>query len=286
MVLPLRKAVARMTVVTFTILGEPVSKSRVRFTGYGSKTRAYTPAKTKAAETAVALNFRAAGGQFEPDPEVTFAVKATFYNGTRQRRDVDNMLKLILDGLNGVAWVDDTQVMEVMGRKRFTNKAEARTVVELEPIGRMDRLRKACEHCAEEFITYESLKGQRFCSRDCGNAARVSLRERVCAHCGKDFLAHGQTHETRFCSRECQVDSGWTDVDCSGCGVPFRRRRCHVRVTNYCTTKCRDASLVAKRKLNPKRGVCGDCGGPTSDKRKVRCQICHWAYIRAQKESA
>lgn len=271
--------------VKFVVAGEPVSKARARFTGYGSKSRAYTPERTRAAEQRVALAFRLAGGQYEGDKEATFGVDITFHNGTRQRRDVDNMIKLVLDGLNGVAWVDDTQVMDVSARKRFVAKADARTEVTVTRIGTMDRLTKKCEHCDEDFITYESLKTQRFCSRKCGDASRRAKRERICEHCGRSFLAHAETHERRFCSRACQADYGWTAVDCNHCGNPFRRRRCHVRATNYCSDECRDTARKASRRSRP-AGTCADCGGPVSRKNAERCQVCRWAYVKTQKEAS
>lgn len=274
-----------MTRVDFVVPGEPVSKARARFTGYGSKARAYTPEKTRAAEDRVAQAFRQAGGRFESDKEATFAVDITFYNGTRQRRDVDNMIKLVLDGLNKIAWVDDTQVMEVAARKRFGPKAEARTEVTVTRVGVMDRLMKKCEHCGEDFTTYESTKGQRFCSRKCGDAARRAPRERICEHCGRSFLAHGETRAGRFCSRACQADFGWTAVDCTRCGTPFRRRRCHVRATNYCSDECRDMERNASRRSRPK-GTCVDCNGPVSRKECERCQVCRWAYVKSTREAS
>lgn len=47
--------------------------------------------------------------------------------------DVDNVAKLVLDALNGLAWHDDSQVMALHVRKTHrTRDAEARTVVGVE----------------------------------------------------------------------------------------------------------------------------------------------------------
>jgi Holliday junction resolvase RusA-like endonuclease len=54
-----------------------------------------------------------------------------FFQGTRARKDIDNMVKLVLDSLNGVAWTDDVQVSVVLARRVYTVKERARTVVRI-----------------------------------------------------------------------------------------------------------------------------------------------------------
>src|SRR5690606_19537099 len=143
----------------------------------------------------------AAGGQMNPDAEATFAVEATFHNATRQRRDVDNMLKLILDGLNGVAWVDDVQVMDVTGRKRYVaTKDEARTEVQVYHLGQMNRLTGACEVCGTKFPTFRSWPKRKTCSPDCTAVLRERPIMRACEHCGETFEAASKQSVARFCS--------------------------------------------------------------------------------------
>ena len=48
-----------------------------------------------------------------------------------QRPDVDNLIKTVLDGLNGIAWNDDAQVIKVSGRKVWSDGA-AQTNVRIE----------------------------------------------------------------------------------------------------------------------------------------------------------
>lgn len=112
----------------FTLMGEPVSKQRPRFTKTG---RTYTPEATLSAEKKIGFSFRGvnpgwpAGGR---DGE--FTVRATFYTFAKSHRDIDNMLKLVLDGLNKVAWKDDHQVVKIHAEKiPVASKQEARTVV-------------------------------------------------------------------------------------------------------------------------------------------------------------
>lgn len=263
--------------LTFTIPGEPVSKARARF----SKGRTYTPAKTAEAERVVASAFVAAGGRFEPDKEVTFEVDVTFHNGTRQRRDVDNMLKLILDGLNKVAWVDDTQVMEIAGRKRFVDRADARTEVAVRPVGRMSRITRRCRQCGEEFITYPSQAAStRFCSADCRATEKVAARRRTCAHCGESFQAANRGEVRIYCSTGCRDAHGKADVDCAACGTRFRTHRSWVGDRNYCSDDCRrvrDAEIHRERRTKKFPGTCAICGSGTTRKEYVRCNPCKLA---------
>lgn len=101
------------TVARFTVDGEPVSKGRPR---HGNGTT-YTPAATKRAEEAVGWKFREAARSHKADADHEYGVVARFHLGTGKRRDVDNLLKLVLDGLNKVAWADDHQVTDVSARK-------------------------------------------------------------------------------------------------------------------------------------------------------------------------
>jgi Holliday junction resolvase RusA-like endonuclease len=62
---------------------------------------------------------------------VPVGVELAFYQGTRARKDIDNMTKLVLDALNGVAWADDVQVSMLLARRVYTVKDEARTIVRI-----------------------------------------------------------------------------------------------------------------------------------------------------------
>lgn len=92
-------------VVHFTIEGDPVSKGRPRF----ARGRAYTPARTAAAEKVIAL---AAEPLFPQPLDVPVGMQMTFYCKTKRRTDGDNLAKLVSDALNGVAFVDDYLVEE------------------------------------------------------------------------------------------------------------------------------------------------------------------------------
>lgn len=264
-------------IARFVVEGEPVSKARARFTKRGSKVVSYTPEKTKTGERRMALAYRQSSIQKAPSATETYGVSAIFFNGTRQRRDVDNMLKLILDGLNGVAWADDTQVLEVSGRKEYVARDQARTEVLIYRLGPVSRLTKPCEECGEPFETWPSLESStKFCSRACRTAFRNRRREVTCERCGVTFLAHGPARASaaRFCSMECTSEARRVEMRCDHCGQLFTKQRCHVRKSNYCSSPCAAEASRQRRLVRPSKGKCERCGGPVSKVKYKTCRSC------------
>lgn len=113
----------------------PTPKARPRFTRAG---HTYTPKKTADYEKAIANYYRQAtkGFKFEreqavcinimfgmPIPKSTSKSKARdMANGTikhTKKADVDNLAKAVMDALNGVAWVDDSQVIRLSVAKEY-----------------------------------------------------------------------------------------------------------------------------------------------------------------------
>lgn len=228
-------------VAHFTIIGEPQSKSRARVTSRNGKVHAYTPRQTELAEDAVAWQFKAAGGR-GPDGAKTFGVFAVFLCGTRQRRDVDNMLKLILDGLNKIAWADDSQVTEVSGRlTRGVPKDEARTeVIVYETVTAMAgglQATKPCEHCGTPIRIYPSTSGIRFCSGTCAGQAKRIHPDVACAGCGRTFTPNSGARTT--CSRECDRGVRTTTRSCAHCGATITSPRSWDR--KFCGRACFNA---------------------------------------------
>ena len=92
--------------MTFDIPGKPQPKQRAR---KGANGRWYTPVKTQKYErlvAAYAVVARPRGWRMDARYTVTIHVFAP----DKRRRDLDNVAKSILDGLNGVLWDDDAQV--------------------------------------------------------------------------------------------------------------------------------------------------------------------------------
>ncbi|GAF89649.1 unnamed protein product, partial [marine sediment metagenome] len=112
-----------MSVYTFTVPGEPVPKLRPRTVRKGGL-RTFTPAKTLEYEAKVKLCAMAAGCRRIEGPVY---VKAEFYfavakSNERKRKPVkggwydgvvdgDNVWKALLDGMQGVCYSDDRQVV-------------------------------------------------------------------------------------------------------------------------------------------------------------------------------
>lgn len=263
-------------VARFTIEGEPGSKSRARFTKAGSKSQPYTPEKTHAAEDEVARLFRATTRNHIASAVTTFGVVALFFPSTRQRRDVDNMLKLILDGLTGVAWQDDDQVVEVSGRKTLVPRGDARTEVVVYRVGLVQRPTAACGGCGTRYPTYESWTNKQFCSRTCRTETLREKRLRTCEKCSAKFEPQGGPGaRAKYCSRTCADEARRTTVTCARCAVAFTKQTCHVREKNYCSAACRDAEANLRRQSKAK-GVCAKCGGPTSKKTYAMCRTCRF----------
>lgn len=260
-------------IARFTIDGEPRSKARPRF---GKGGRVYTPAETMAAERAVGFAFLASCPKgFKPDDTTTYGLMCLFFNGTRQRRDVDNMVKLISDGLNGIAWVDDSQVTELGGRKQHSaDAAHARTEVIVYRTGIIERPKATCEQCGQMFDTYTSWGKRKYCTTACRSAHLRAHRERPCNHCGKKYVP-SSSPAPAFCSTACRKLATTVELACCECGQKFRIAPSiqAQRAAAVCGTECR-REYWRKHRLVAARGTCSQCGGPTSKKNYVRCRTC------------
>lgn len=227
----------------FEFEGEPISKSRARFTKRGSKMVSYTPEKTLEGERKVAAAFREVAPEHEPMDMKFYGVQAVFHCQTRQRRDVDNMLKLILDGLNKVAYPDDNVVIEVFGRKQYVPKGEARTEVLIYELGDDDINTKACEYCGELFRVYHSTRdATRFCGTSCAYEERKARNKRTCVNCGKDFQRKMNSNGTvpMYCSMTCTSEHKTVPVLCGRCGASIRVPQSWAgKETHYCSDDCR-----------------------------------------------
>ena len=127
----------------FIVEGKPTGKGRPRFGRYGT----YTPQKTVNYENLVKFSYLQVTNDklvncpikikikayFEP-PKSTSKKKYKELMGQPyiKRPDIDNIVKAILDGLNGIAYTDDNQVTKLEVQKLYSDKA--RTEVEITEI--------------------------------------------------------------------------------------------------------------------------------------------------------
>jgi hypothetical protein len=122
-------------IVSFCVEGNPVPKGRPRFVGG----RAFTPEKTRQGEAGFVLGASAAlrgsehllplAGPLKLDLVLVLAPMSSPAKPTKpkphqapgkphhQKPDLDNLLKLVCDALNGLVWHDDAQIAEVTVRK-------------------------------------------------------------------------------------------------------------------------------------------------------------------------
>lgn len=113
------------------IPGRPVPKARPRLGIRGRRSYIYTPESTVEYERTVALFSR----QHYPKPvQGPVAVTVRIYMGCRGRGDIDNYVKAILDGLNGVAFQDDRQVVHLDASFVGCAKGEERVEIEIQQV--------------------------------------------------------------------------------------------------------------------------------------------------------
>lgn len=123
--------------VAFVVAGEPVAKGRPRAFSSSTGIRMHTPKATKAYERSV----QAAAGAamrgaipfgrpvalyvaiFLPIPASWSKKKQTLARieviAATNKPDADNVLKAIKDGMNGIVYEDDSQVVEVAASKKY-----------------------------------------------------------------------------------------------------------------------------------------------------------------------
>lgn len=133
-----------MSALAFSVPGNPVPQPRPRVSTAGGFGRAYVPKShaVHAYRQAVAIAAKAAGCEPHADPvnvviDLVFARPKSHLrkNGLRAgapalpRCDLDNCAKAVLDSLNGVAWVDDSQVSRLVVEKSYGT--EGRTTVRI-----------------------------------------------------------------------------------------------------------------------------------------------------------
>lgn len=114
--------------INFTVQGKPQPKERPRKNKQGGF---YTPQKTKDYESIVGWSARSVY-KGEPSKNEMFVLINIYFKLPKKTKhkegdwcmkntDVDNIAKSVLDGLNGIVWVDDKQVVKLVVKKKWSN---------------------------------------------------------------------------------------------------------------------------------------------------------------------
>jgi Holliday junction resolvase RusA-like endonuclease len=265
--------------VMFRVPGEPVSKARHRISTRGGRVVTYKDEKTTKAQERVTMFYRISAGP-HPLSDRGFGVLMRFYVGERKRRDVDNFVKLVLDGLTGHAWVDDSQVTEIHAHVIHGSEFP-QTYVEVYPTEDLpDHLKRQCEHCGNDFRVPKSWSTtKKFCTPECRKEAVTVRRERRCQHCGQTFRMGQISKDSKFCSVECKVESNRETFTCIQCNeTKTVAKNLVIRGKRFCGVDCQAAHSKGKA-LSQSRGTCEDCGGPTSKKIYAKCRTCRLGHI-------
>ena len=125
--------------VYFVVYGNPVGKGRPRATSRGGFVRMYTDAKTLGFESAVADEARIAMREWQAfntpmqlQLSAYYPIPKSWSKKKRQmamdgeihpqvKPDLDNVMKAVLDAMNGVVYVDDSQVINMVATKRYSS---------------------------------------------------------------------------------------------------------------------------------------------------------------------
>ncbi|RSB74358.1 RusA family crossover junction endodeoxyribonuclease [Burkholderia multivorans] len=123
--------------VVFVVPGKPVAKGRPRFVRRGPHVRTYTPEPTERYENLVKMAARQAMRDDEPYAgpvrlivDIGVPIPASWSEkrqraaaagaiGATKKPDADNVVKALKDGMNGVVYGDDGQVVDLWVSKRY-----------------------------------------------------------------------------------------------------------------------------------------------------------------------
>ena len=123
--------------IHFSVPGEPQGKGRARAARRGDSIAMITPAKTVAYESLIGMCANTAmrgrpplAGQVHLELLAYFSVPISWSQKKRdqalqgtvrpgKKPDLDNVIKAIGDGANGIAWADDSQIVEIRSGKWY-----------------------------------------------------------------------------------------------------------------------------------------------------------------------
>ena len=132
--------------IRLTIEGNPVGKGRPKFTKTGV---AYTPKETKEYENVIRALYRTEYRGFKFQKEVALDLRIRAYypipksdnRGLQMKKikneirphnikpDIDNVVKIVCDALNDMAYHDDTQIVDQQARKFYSTRPRVEILI-------------------------------------------------------------------------------------------------------------------------------------------------------------
>lgn len=146
-----------MQALTLLIPRTPVPKGRPRV----YKGRGVTPERTRREEKAIRDIFREEYPDFAPLTG-RLIVTCQFWMPRNGRPDVDNLLKLVTDALNGLAYEDDEQIETIVGIRHLPD----RKVPGRNGKPRWRRAGDPLTWCGEEYKPHTSIRIEEIISQE------------------------------------------------------------------------------------------------------------------------
>lgn len=135
--------------IRFTVLGEPQGKGRPKFSRQGNRVVTRTPDQTVLYENLIQMEYlRQCGKARFEDNECLdmrimayYTIPSSISKKKRQsmidkeirptkKPDADNIVKVVADSLNQVAYKDDSQIVDTMIRKYYSEQPRIEVVVQ------------------------------------------------------------------------------------------------------------------------------------------------------------
>lgn len=147
---------------------EPVEQARPRATRMGKGIRLYDPKRVNVFKKQLGLlakqqmldrGLEPFDGPLEVCMEFYRPVQASLSQKERARRlsgvhrptvkpDLSNYIKALEDGLNGIIWIDDNRIVQIVAEKKYSDRP--RIVIE---VNKVDEVEEMKAHFQEEEVT-------------------------------------------------------------------------------------------------------------------------------------